>query len=528
MTFVIIRSTRPRLRTRPAPAIGSLLRFVVGLGVLASVLPAPARSAPHAYSAHEVTADFRLVRNLIESRHPALYAFTDRRTLDSLFAQAERLIDRPMTSREFYQIAAPIVARVGCGHTTLTMATDSLTSYPDRFLPLRLFVLGDRAFVREAVVAADRLPDTPAPGAELLTVNGIAVSALLSQMRAAISADGRNDGWKTALLNGGSLYDLYALLFGFPERFKLTFRAGTPGSWARCGQLKTSLPAVSRRAVIDPSAGAGVNRRTSTGDPHIDFTLSENGDAAVLTIKTFAYYKSRETFNAIIDGAFARIRAAGCRNLILDLRGNGGGDPFCASHLLAYLAPVPVPYFAKIYPSYASLATPLVLPENRFRGCLYTLVDGGCFSSTGHLCALLKFHRIGTFVGSETGATYECNDAARTDTLTATGLRLRVARATYTVAAENMPRGRGVTPDYAVEPSIQDILSRRDPAMERAWSLIDRRASSRGGHPAGHGRAWGVSRGVLHLSSSAPKRAPGRDSAGEATGPAGGAGSPPA
>ena len=161
--------------------------------------------------------------------------------------------------------------------------------------------------------------------------------------------------------------------------------------------------------------------------------------------------------------------------LVLDLRGNSGGDPFCAAHLLAYLAPAPVPYFARIYPSYATLAEPLSLPENRFRGSLYTLIDGGCASSTGHLCALLKFHKIGTFIGSDTGATYECNDAARTETLTATGLRLRVARAIYTVAVEKMSRGKGVPPDHAVEPSIHDILSARDPALERAWSLIERR-----------------------------------------------------
>jgi hypothetical protein len=475
MTFVIIRTVLSGRWIRPAPTLESLALLIVGLGVLASGLPAPARSAPRTYSVHELTADLRQMRNLLESRHPALYAFTDRKTFDSLFVQARDLMDRPMTSREFYQVAAPIVARVGCGHTTLTMAADSLTSCADRFLPLRLFILGDRAFVRRAVVAADDRQDVMAPGAELLTINGVAVSELLARMRAAISADGRNDGWKTALLNGSALYDLYALLFGFPEAFELTFRPAAPGSWGRVGPCRASLPALSRRALTDRLVGTGLNDSTTTGDPHIGFALDERREAAVLAIRTFAYYRSREKFYAIIDGVFDRLRAAGCRNLILDLRGNSGGDPFCAAHLLAYLAPAPVRYFARVYPSYAPLAEPLSLPENRFRGSLYTLIDGGCFSSTGHLCALLEFHKIGTFIGSETGATYECNDAARTDTLTATGLRLRVARATYTVAVENIARGKGVPPDHAVEPSIHDILSGRDPAMERAWSLIERR-----------------------------------------------------
>jgi hypothetical protein len=476
MTSAMIRTVLSGQWTRPAPPLKSFALLIVGLGVLVSGVPVSARSAPRAHATHELAGDLRQMRNLLESRHPALYAFTDRRTFDSLFVQARGLIDRPMTSREFYQVVAPIVARVGCGHTVLTMAADSLTAYADRFLPLRLFILGDRAFVREVVVAADDRQDVPAPGAELMAINDITVSELLARMRAAISADGGNDGWKTALLNGSTLYDLYALLFGFPEAFELTFRPAAPGAWGRVGPRRASLPAVSRRAVTDRLVGTGVNDSTTTGDPHIDFTLDKRKDTAVLTIRTFAYYRSREKFYAIIDGVFDRLRATGCRNLILDLRGNSGGDPFCAAHLLAYLAPAPVPYFARVYPSYAPLAESPSLPENRFRGSLYTLIDGGCFSSTGHLCALFKSHEIGTFIGSDTGATYECNDAARTDTLTATGLRLRVARVTYTVAVENMPRGKGVSPRHAVEPSIHDILLGRDPAMELAWSLIERRA----------------------------------------------------
>jgi hypothetical protein len=475
MTLVSSRATPSERRIGPAPAFGGLALTIVVLIGLMSSLSAPARSAPRVCSAAELTSDLRQIRVLLETRHPALYAFTARPTFDSLFGQAQDLVDRPMTSREFFQIAAPIVARVGCGHTTLTMAVDSLTGYADRFLPLRVFVAGERAYVCRTLAAAGDRNDLIPPGAELLTINGVAVPDILTRMRAVISADGGNDGWKTALLNGGALYDLYALLFGFPEAFDLTFRPAADASWARAGAGTASLPAVSRQVVTDLLAKRGANHTTSTGDPRIDFTLTDGAAAAILTIETFAYYNSREKFYAIIDGVFDRLRAAGCHNLILDLRGNSGGDPYCAAHLLAYLAPDPVRYFARVYPSYAPLAEPLTLPEHRFPGNLYTLIDGGCFSTTGHLAALLKFHRIGTFIGSETGGTYECNDAARTDTLKATGLRLRVARATYTVAVENLPRGRGVSPDLAVQPTICDVLSGRDSAMECAWSLVERR-----------------------------------------------------
>ena len=107
--------------------------------------------------------------------------------------------------------------------------------------------------------------------------------------------------------------------------------------------------------------------------PYDDIRLDEFGAWLSELIKIgriVPFLADGEKFYAIIDGVFDQLRAAGCRNLILDPRGNSGGDPFCAAHLLAYLAPAPVPYFARVYPSYATLAEPLPLPERlRRRSC---------------------------------------------------------------------------------------------------------------------------------------------------------------
>jgi C-terminal processing protease CtpA/Prc len=103
---------------------------------------------------------------------------------------------------------------------------------------------------------------------------------------------------------------------------------------------------------------------------------------------------------------------------------------------------------------------------------LFILIDAGCFSSTGHLCGLLKYHKIGTFIGTETGGTYECNDARREIHLEKTRLRLFVARMAFTAAAQGLPRYRGIVPDIAVEPSIADVLAGKDPVLERALAII--------------------------------------------------------
>mgnify|MGYP001814917250 CR=1 FL=1 len=61
------------------------------------------------------------------------------------------------------------------------------------------------------------------------------------------------------------------------------------------------------------------------------------------------------------EGVFVKDYYAhkGIDRLILDLRGNGGGDPFCASYLWAYLEPEALPYFEDHYGKYDTLANPV-------------------------------------------------------------------------------------------------------------------------------------------------------------------------
>ena len=159
-------------------------------------------------------------------------------------------------------------------------------------------------------------------------------------------------------------------------------------------------------------------------------------------------------------------------SVILDLRDNSGGDPFCSSYLLAYLAKTPVPYYSESYVGYSELAKPIPLAANHFEGNVYTLINGNCFSSTGHLCALMKYHHFGKFIGSETDGTYTCNDNSMMVSLNNTGIQLRIARNIFSVAVKGIPRFRGISPDYPVENTLEDNIAGRDSAKSFALGLI--------------------------------------------------------
>jgi hypothetical protein len=421
-------------------------------------VPRPAEST---IPAADLRSDLHQIRRALEETHPAVHAFTPKEDFERLYEEQLGQIDRSMTLEEFYRTAAPLVVSVGCGHTTLSTPSNYWTTSPKRFFPLGLRFIGERAFIIQSDDPAGPLP----AGSEILSIQKLRISDVQKKLKAIISSDGVNDGWKTAQINAAFAL-FYALRFGFPEEFIV--EALPPGGGKA---TEVRLRAVERSKI--PGNTTGERHVTSSGDPYLDFEVLPGGKGtAVLTIRSFGYYQAHEKFRGFIDEAFDQIHRAGVRHLILDLRDNSGGDPFCTTYLLGYLEPDPVPYFARVYPQYESFAKPIPRAAGAFGGKLYVLINGKCFSSTGHFCGLLKYHKIGIFIGTESGGTYECNDARQMFELRNTRLRLFVARMTFTAAVKDLPRFRGIIPDIAVEPNISDYLSGIDPVRESALLLI--------------------------------------------------------
>ena len=132
------------------------------------------------------------------------------------------------------------------------------------------------------------------------------------------------------------------------------------------------------------------------------------------------------------------------------------------------------PYFDESASSYyTGLKSNIPLAENHFDGHVYTLINGGSFSSTGHLIALLKYQDIGVFIGEESGASFACTDGTRSHTLSNTKIQLGISTMIWTVETEGLTPGRGIMPDYPVEMTMEDYLAGADPVMDYTLSLIE-------------------------------------------------------
>jgi hypothetical protein len=226
-------------------------------------------------------------------------------------------------------------------------------------------------------------------------------------------------------------------------------------------------------------AGAASGDLAPLQDPPPAFTngigWSEFGnDYALLAVSTFNFYDAagHARFSAFVDQFFDEVAVRQSPHVILDLRGNGGGDPYCGSILISHLLAQAHAYFATATPYYPDLKVPVPPSANVYTGPLSILTNGGCFSTTGHVCSLLSYYQRGPFIGEETGGSFACTAATQTATLDRTQLRFTYSTLTFSTAVSGLTPGRGIMPDYRVAPTVDDTLAGRDVVKAFALSLF--------------------------------------------------------
>lgn len=394
------------------------------------------------YAKWALQEDFAQLQNLIESNHPKLY--TDRKKLSELYVSQYELIEDGMTELQFFRLVSPIASALNCGHTSLNLSSEyqRKASTEGKYFPLPLRFLNNRAYI----VQNEKAKDIPL-GSELIRINGQTTQEMITTLFENMSADGQNQTRKVLFLNDwfGYLYHNYIDYFGV---FDITYLTpmGTTGT--------AHIEGVTQKELREIYTPAYLNRT-------VPYLSEFYDDYAVLTLYTFsangAY--SLNDFNSFIDAFFEQCSQKKIEHLILDVRDNGGGEPRVASHLFSYLEKIEQPYFSTSSPNYYDgLKDPIPFARNHYDHALYVLMNGGSFSTSGHLLALLKSQDVGIFIGEESGGSFACSDSSKDFVLTHTKIQFRSSTQIWKVAAEGLLPGRGIIPDFEVIPTIEEYL----------------------------------------------------------------------
>ncbi|MEL6656356.1 MAG: S41 family peptidase [Bacteroidota bacterium] len=430
--------------------------------------------------------DFRILFQSLQESYPSLYRYRSPAFLTSFYDKTVSAFDEEMTRSAFGVAVSAFVSIIGDGHMQVAFPDEFQKEYQRQLkrLPFAMKMVGT-----DVIITTNYLDVSgPLSNARLVALNGKSINEVLNELAQIIPSDGYNlTGKYHRLFYNFDFY--YSLIYGNNSRAEIDFIP-----------FNAEQPSSATVDLIDGETFEKLQSELSTESEWNPFSFRIVGDIGVLNIKTFNGY---DDFTNFIDESFQEIADLQLDELIIDLRSNGGGEETNAIYLYSHLATDPFLYYDRyevktpqqplsgqqsslvsyetmnllrsasslnaaqqqiiddISASDGRLIDPneLQMPAsiNRFTGTVVVLIDGGSFSATSELCAIMARDQRATFVGTETGGGLDGNTSGLYDqiTLPHSGLKIKVPLIKYVSAIGEAEHqfGRGVMPNITVYPT---------------------------------------------------------------------------
>ncbi|MDP9009410.1 MAG: S41 family peptidase [Pseudomonadota bacterium] len=458
------------------------------------------------FSPVELRADFAQMYDGLKAAHFDLYAFAPKRELDRRYAQLLGRINRPMNRFQAKVLFELFAAAARMGHTRIDSPTADWNAYRKsggKGFPLQIRITDDRVYVAENSSGIDAIR----PGDEITRLDGQTMGQWLRRTERHVSAETPN------MAHSIMEYDFAIYLWvehGAAGGFDIvTRRAGSAEQHIRLPArtlAETQAARLRQPAALDLENPLREAKLLEGGVAYLRPGPFYNTDA-----KTGADEWDVSGFREFVDHAFEGFLQAGASRLIIDLRGNPGGDNLFSDIMVSWFATRPFRFASqfKIKVSAQSIAAnaariahdadaagpvsreyadlyahsrigdvvdfpiPQAFPRDgkRFEGKVFVLIDRQSYSNTVAVAALVQDYQFGVIVGEATSDMATTYGAMENFALDHTGLLVGYPKARI-VRPNGDLRARGVTPDIAIPVPI--LQSPRDEVLQQANAIASR------------------------------------------------------
>ena len=440
------------------------------------------------YSAAQVQEDIRYLHQQLKKRHPNLYVYASKAQIDSTVAALIKDADHPMSEQELYAHITRLSAIIKDGHTLFFPSATSLQYHNKQslFFPFKVFYQSGKLYVELNCSLSDEI----ANGTEILSINGLPAEQVIQFCLERMMRDGHNLNYPIWILNQ-YFAEYYSYFYGYPDEFLLELK--TSGGENRSVTV-TALPKAKIREIRSARfpnrvTARGLNQQPGNG---ILLKMDTLRGIATLSIRDFdsdilkTVYQ--QDFKKTIGSLFAQIKHAQIQHLIIDLRGNQGGNlengTFLLSHLLPEKFRVVEQFNVVKNPEAATEqernalknapGTELNQPQAKpFLGTVYLLVNGGSFSNSGIVSSAFRHYKRGKIIGEETGGNKSviCGWEEAV-TLPSSKISVYIPTRQFLIRERVKNDGHGVIPDFIVQPTIQELAEGRDEVLDFTLNLI--------------------------------------------------------
>lgn len=397
-------------------------RFVGRILCLGLSILVASAARGEAFSRPQLGADLAALEAAI-GNHPHLAHSVDEAELARAMRDVRERLTAPLSRDAAWQEFAKLNPVLADGHLFVGFAgwrgdAEAYLAAGGAFFPFELDVTANADVMIKAALGGG---PTPYAGAKLESINGVSARKVGRELLQ--RAHGDTPGFRAELISRRWFF-YYWKVYGSPPEFDLVLQD------AKRSSLR--VPASRSKPLL--------LAQESSFDRQFSLDLLPCA-TAVLTIRSF-YWPDKQAYFEFTKRAFTRLRDAGVRTLIIDVRDNGGGDDdMWMRGILQYVADKPYRWGSKYrqrvlekYRKEGQSVGDVVSgeidrwtdpePDNplRYTGKTYVLIGASTYSSAVLFANTVRHFGFGTLVGQGGTARADQSGGVQGTVLPNTGL----------------------------------------------------------------------------------------------------------
>lgn len=476
--------------------------------------------AKKTFSSAQLKEDFDVFKRTLTAIHPGIYRYNTPESLEKEFAKLEAKLKNSLSEAEVFLLFSEFTEKIKCGHTYANpynqngLVRERLFN-GKTYLPFYFRIINGKIIVTENT-SSNNLPK----GSEITKINGVAVKQIIEKLLTVTKADGNST--LEHRINSLELtrfeaeryatFDLYFPLF-FPLKDEIyTIEAVDFKTKKETKFQILAMTKSERTAEMAKRYG-----KSPTYDDGWKFEIQEGKTGYLKIDNSITWRLKTIKFEKFLAESFAELRAKNIKNLIIDLRGNGGGSMDLGFELSRYLtqeklAPyaesrrlvrnviaqpellknistysdelkfalqngVLTPLFRKFDEQYFEIIGrgnyPAIEPyANNFQGKAFIIADSSNASATFQFLDYVKTSKLAKIVGQTTGGNKQGINGGNYFFLNLPNSKIEIDIPVYFQSPLKNEKDESVVPDIAVKKEIDDIGNNFDREIETIKKMI--------------------------------------------------------